>query len=155
MPPNALLRWSMEPADCTSLRQVEAGALHKAKTDEWLSDIQVQASGVGCVCGGVSGSSLFCAQFPVSCADVCSANVGQYSYGLCAGFGGAAKTGLQVNLTGRSKSLGKDYSRRIILHKKWYPGQAFGQSSSLQEQGSGWDSVESDRPGSLSWQTNV
>lgn len=51
MPPNALLRWSMEPADCTSLRQVEAGALHKAKTDEWLSDIQVQASGVG---GGVS-----------------------------------------------------------------------------------------------------
>lgn len=37
----------MEPVDCTSLRRVEACALHKAKTDEWLSGIQVQASGVG------------------------------------------------------------------------------------------------------------
>lgn len=78
----------MEPVDCTSLRRVEACALHKAKTDEWLSGIQVQASGVGV--GGSPGSSLFCAQFSVI---VCSANVGQYSYGLCAGFGGAAKTG--------------------------------------------------------------
>lgn len=51
--PNALPRWSMEPADCTSLRQVEACALHKARADEWLSRIQDQARRQRA--GGVSG----------------------------------------------------------------------------------------------------
>lgn len=91
IPPDALLRWSMEPADCTSLRQVEVWALRKAKTDEWLSyGIQVQASGVR----GVSQDPTCSVPSFLSLRlIVCSANVGQYSYGLCAGFGGAAKTG--------------------------------------------------------------
>lgn len=53
-------------------------------------------------------------------------------------------------------------SRRIRLVKegppaqKLYTGQAFGQSSSLQEPaGTQWSPVESDGPGPLSWQMNT
>lgn len=143
--------WNLQkPADCTSLGQVEACALREAKTDEWLSGIQVQASGVR---GDVSGSSLFCAQFSVSYADCVLCKCWAILLWALCWVWGSSKDRLagesdQPQQKPRTRLFKEDHSTQ-----KGYPGQAFGQSSSLQEQE--WDSVESNRPGSLSWQTNV
>lgn len=142
MSPNVLLRWSMEPVDCTSLRRVEACALHKAKTDEWLSGIQVEASGVGV--GGLRIQPVLC---PVFCDCVLCECWAILLWALCWVWGSS-----KDRVAGESDQP-QQKPRRIILHKKRYPGQVFGQSSSLHERG--WDSVESDGPGSLSYQTNV
>lgn len=77
---DSLLRESMEPADCASLRQVETCALHKARADV-LDSVPGQQEGIRW------SKDTACSVSPVDCV-FCKCSRASPPVGFCVGFGG-------------------------------------------------------------------